>query len=135
MKTRRIDKPAVNIDKLVEELTAIGLQSVTIGFGGGQVNITADDSVPDARIDALVAGIQAHDHTVQTAGQVEEAAGRADVDGLVAQIDNAIADIASKKAALQATPNLANATALLNELAQDTTGILKALKYVIRKVL
>lgn len=134
MKIRDIQKPAVNIAKLIEELTPIGLQGINIGVDGGAVKLVCNDDVPNERIDALIAGVQAHDHTVKTAEQVIEEQGRADVAGLLAQIDTALADIASKKAALQATANLANATALLNELAQDTTGILKALKYVIKKV-
>jgi hypothetical protein len=134
MKIRDIQKAVVNVAKLVEELTPIGLEGVNIGVDNGAVRLVCNDNVSNERIDALAAGVLAHDHTAQTSKQVTDAQERADVAALIGQIDTAIADIASKRATLQATPNLANATALLNELAQDVTGMLKAMKRVLKQV-
>lgn len=134
MKIRNITKALVNVAKLVEELTPIGLDGINIGVDNGIVQLIARDNVPDSRIDELAAGVLAHDPTQKTAAQVQDELERADIAVLLGQIDTALTDIATKKAALQATPNLANATALLNELAQDTTGILKALRRLLRQV-
>lgn len=89
------------------------------------------EGATEEQINALVQAALVHDYSLRTAAQTVKDQGKTDTDSLLAQIDTALSEIASKEAALRATQNLANAGALLLELSEDMTGVLKALRYVI----
>lgn len=89
------------------------------------------EGATEEQSNALVQAALLHDYTARTAEQTAKEQGKTDTAALVAQIDTALSDIATKQAAFQGNQNLANAGALLLELSQDMTGVLKALRYVI----
>lgn len=74
------------------------------------------------------------DDAARLAAEATLGLNRADTAALLTKIDTALTDIAAKQAAFQATPNLANAAPLLVELSQDMTDVLKALRYLIKRL-
>lgn len=59
---------------------------------------------------------------------------KADAETLLGKIDTALTDIATKQVTFQTTPNLTNAAPLLIELSQDMAGVLKALRYLVKRL-
>jgi len=96
----------------------------------GFVFVDLDTSEEQAVTNRVTQG--AIDDAARVAAEAEQLLNRADAIVLLNKINTALNDISTKQAAFQTTPNLTTATPLLLELSQDMTGVLKALRYLIK---
>lgn len=124
---------AINADALDAALKAISVKCRGIIFDNA-LRLVLDDDTDGATEAALVAAAQAHNPATLTPDQAAIQQGKLDSDTLKAQIDQAISNITAGKSTLQATPNVTNAIALLVIIADVTVGILKVLRYILRRV-
>ncbi|MCA0455637.1 MAG: hypothetical protein LCI00_16800 [Chloroflexi bacterium] len=123
---------AVNIDLLHEEVKASvsAFQGVVLDRDG--IRLAMKDDASQADIDAATRIAGLHNPAMLTTEQQERVQGTANVDDLLGKINKALTDLGAKQATFQAAPTLANAAPLLVEISQDLTGVLKALKHVLK---
>lgn len=124
---------AINADALDAALKAISPKCRGIVFDNA-LRLVLDDDTDNPTQAALIAAAQAHNPATLTPEQAAVQQGKADSENFKPQIDQAIANITTGKSTLQATPNIANAIALLNIIADVNIGILKALRYILRRL-
>lgn len=130
-----VDITAANLDLLHRQLKTL-LQDKFSGVSGDRngFRITIADDTPQNQIAQAIALTLAHNPEDQTPEQAEAATGVANVSALLATIDTALTDLTAKRAAFQSTPTLANAAPLLLEVSQDLIGVLRAMKYVLKRI-
>lgn len=122
---------AINAELLDSQLKAIApVDCYGLTFDRDGLHIVVSDTITAQLVDTLKAVCVAHNHNDKTPAQIAEAAGKLDTADLLAKADKAITDISTKLATFQATPNLANASPLLIELAQDVVAMIKAIKFI-----
>lgn len=99
----------------------------------GELALILDDDTDQTVINTLTTACQTHNPDTLSPQQATIQQGKIDAQDLLALIDQALTDIATKRAAFNATPNLTTAGTLLNELAQDVVGLLKYARYDITR--
>jgi hypothetical protein len=131
----QISLSAVNIALLDQQLKA-ALPAVCYGLnqdGTGLFAIVSDDASP-AALSQIVTIANAHNPNAETAEQTATRVGSIDMGTLLAKIDQAITDINTKQTTFKGSPTLGTAAPLLNEIADDMIGLLKAFKYLAKRV-
>jgi len=125
-----------NSDLLDNQLKTALTNTVCFGVQSditGIYVILADNATQQQITQALtIAG--AHDHTARTPDQAAEVQGKLDIEDLLNKADNALTQLTAKKATFTTTPNLANAAPLLIEAAEDLIGVIKVLKYIVKRI-
>lgn len=124
---------AVNADALDVALKAISPKCRGIVFDNA-LRLVLDDDTDGATEAALIAAAQAHNPATLTPEQAAIQQGKLDSDTLKAQIDQAITDLTAARNTFQGTPTLANAQPLLILLSNTVLGILRALRYILRRL-
>lgn len=124
---------AINSDALDAALKAISSKCRGIMFDE-TLRLVLDDDTDNPTQAALIAAAQTHNPATLTPEQATIQQGKADSETFKPQIDQAIADITAGRNTVQATPNVANAVALLVIIANVNIGILKVLRYILRRL-
>jgi len=125
------DMGTINTDLLDSQLKAAApTDCYGINLYQGVLSLVVSDTISPALVNTLVSVCRAHDGNALTPTQQAAATGKLDTADLLAKADKAITDIGTKLATFQATPNLANASPLLVELAQDVVAMIKAIKFI-----
>ena len=130
------DITTINSDLLDQQLRAaatIDYIGNKMGFGA-PLTLIVSDAILQSTLDQLKAICANHDPNELTTTQQAKATGKVDTADMLAKADKAITDIGTKLATFQATPNLANASPLLIELAQDVTAMIKAIKFIAKQI-
>lgn len=126
----------INSDLLDAQLktAAVGdYYGFKMGFGGA-FTLILSDVANTSLIDQLRAIVLAHDPNGETPTQTAQRVGKVSLENWLSLVDKAITDIATKRAALVSSQNLATAAALLLEITDDTTLALKAMKYIATRI-
>jgi rRNA maturation endonuclease Nob1 len=130
MNTRRIDRTAVNMPKLIEELRLIGLDGVTISEDEGIELMTRDD-VPGSRVDALAAAVLAHDPLQKTVEQERKEAEEAERTAFKQNV----ASILEKVAAAIPNPDTVKDVKELAQMVKDTAEVTRTLVKLMNQLL
>lgn len=125
----------INAELLDSQLKAIApADCYGLTFDRDGLHIVVSDTITAQLIDTLKAVCVAHNQNDKTPAQQAAATGKLDTADMLAKADKAITNIGTKLATFQATPNLANASPLLIELAQDVTAMIKAIKFIAKQI-
>lgn len=98
------------------------------------VFLVVSESIGGPLLQTLLTIAQTHDPAQKTQDQIDEEVGKVDLSAWQGAVNTALTNIATKRAALVGTQNVANAAALLLELSDDVVLALKALKYIGRRL-
>jgi hypothetical protein len=125
---------SANFDLLDGDLKAAA-PSDCFGITGdvNGLSIVVSDTIAAPLLQTLKLIVQNHNPNAKTPAQQAEASGKVDTAALITAADTALAQLTSKLATFQATPNLANAGPLLIEITQDLIALIKFNKYMARK--
>lgn len=98
------------------------------------LSIVVSDAITPALLATLKSLAIAHDPNGKTPEQAAEINGRADIADLLTKADTALTQLAAKEATFKANQNLANAGALLIEIADDLQAAIKVLKFIVKRI-
>lgn len=113
-------------------LTAQVCYGVVVDRNG--VFIQLADAATTEQINQALSISNRHDPAALTPAQQEIADGLSNLNDVLNKVDTALSDLTAKRADFVATPTLAKAAPLLLEVSQDLIGVLKAIKYIAKRI-
>lgn len=127
---------AMNSDLLDHQLKTALTTSVCYGVQSDNtgIYIILTDNVTQQQIDAALTVANEHDAAAKTPEQQADIDGRVSLTDWKDKVDTALTDMQDKLATFRSGSTLQNAAPLLVEVSQDMILLLKAVKYLARKV-